>query len=228
MDTDSQHPSRSTIVAMIAALVVLTAAPAVVSGLWSRRWSDPGEIARAAANVDSFPNQFGDWKQRGEDEKMPDEAVSELQCAGYINRRYVNQRLGREVTVMLMVGPSGPLVRHPPEICYGNRANTLLHDPKNVDVVTNDSRKHTFRLLQFKYSGPVSSEFSVCYGWTADGSWDVPEYPRVRFGGSPLLYKVQVLTSDAVPSDGGLPPATSQFLNDFLPLVRDRLLVEKG
>jgi hypothetical protein len=45
----------------------------------------------------------------------------------------------------------------------------------------------------------------------------------VRFGGEPLLYKLQVLTTDAVPTDGTLPIATAQFMNEFLPLLRDRL-----
>ncbi len=212
---------------MIGALVVLTVAPALVHGVFSRRWRDPADIALAARNVEEFPRQFGDWKQRGDDEKMPEEAVGELQCAGYINRHYVNQRLGREVAVMLMVGPSGPLIRHPPEICYGNRANTLLSDPRNVDVAASDGRSHTFRFLRYKNAGPVTGEFSVCYGWTADGTWDVPAYPRLRFGGAPLLYKVQILTGDSLPTDGSLPVATTQFLNEFLPLLRDRLPVDK-
>jgi hypothetical protein len=214
---------KFTAMAMLAATVVLTAAPAVVHGLWSRRWRDPADIAAAALSVDEFPHQFGDWKQHGDDEKMPEEAVRELRCAGYINRHYVNQKLGREVTVLLMVGLSGPLVRHPPEICYGAQANKLLQDPVDVKVATPDARDHTFRFLRYKNPGAASGEFSVCYGWSADGMWDVPEYPRIRFGGEPLLYKVQVLTADPVPHEGNLPVATSQFLNEFLPLLRDRI-----
>lgn len=217
------RPRKFTAAAMVAALVALTAAPAVVHGVWSRRWRDPADITAAAQSVEEFPHQFGDWKQHGDEEKMPEEAVRELQCAGYFNRHYVNQKLGRDVTVMLMVGPSGPLIRHPPEICYGSRANTLLQDPVDVKLATSDARNHVFRFLRYKNSGAVSGEFSVCYGWTADGTWDVPDYPRIRYGGAPLLYKVQVLTTDAVPKDGSLPVATAQFLNEFLPLLRDRL-----
>lgn len=211
------------VMAMLVTLVVLTAVPAVVEGLWSRRWNDAGDIARAARELEAFPNQFGDWKEQGEEEKLPDEAVRELQCAGYFNRRYVNQKLGRDVTVMLMVGPSGPLIRHPPEICYGNRANKLLQNPQLVDVTSPDQRIHTLRLLRYKNPGASSGEFSVCYGWSEDGVWTVPEYPRLRFGGAPVLYKLQVLTGDKIPSDGKLPVATARFLDDFLPLLRDSL-----
>jgi|HubBroStandDraft_4_1064222.scaffolds.fasta_scaffold436827_1 hypothetical protein len=214
---------KLTAIVMVAVTVVLTAAPAVVHGVWSRRWRDPADITAAAKSVEAFPTQFGDWKQHGDEEKMPEEAVRELRCAGYVDRHYVNQKLGREVTVLLMVGPAGPLVRHPPEICYGAQANQLLQDPVDVKVATPDSQNHTFRFLRYKNPGAASGEFSVCYGWTANGTWDVPEYPRVRFGGEPLLYKLQVLTTDPVPNDGTLPVAAVQFMNEFLPLLRDRL-----
>jgi hypothetical protein len=224
MPSDSSlRPQKFTLFAMLAAAVVLTAVPAAVHGVWSRRWVDPANMAAAAQGVEEFPREFGNWKQRGDDETMPEEALRELQCAGYIDRHYVNQKLGREVTVLLMVGASGPLVRHPPEICYGNQANKLLEDPRDIPVATSDARNHTFRFLNYKSAGAASGEFSVCYGWSADGTWEVPEYPRVRFGAAPYLYKIQVLTTDAVPKEGGLPVATSQFLNEFLPLLRDRL-----
>ena len=214
---------RYTLIAMLVAAIALTAGPAVVHGVWSRRWRNPADVEAAARIVEEFPRQFGDWKQQGDDEKLPDEAVRELQCAGYFDRHYVNQKLGRDVTVLLMVGPSGPLIRHPPEICYGTRANKLLHDPTNVKVNTPDAQSHLFRFLQYKNPGAASGEFSVCYAWTPDGTWNVPDYPRVRFGGEPLLYKLQVLTTDAIPADGSLPVATAQFMNEFLPLLRDRV-----
>ena len=39
-----------------------------------------------------------------------------------------------------------------------------------------------------------------------------------------MLFKMQVLSTDAIPKDGGLPTATAKFLDDFLPLLRDRVL----
>jgi hypothetical protein len=42
-----------------------------------------------------------------------------------------------------------------------------------------------------------------------------------------MLFKMQVLTTDTVPKDGSLPTATTQFLNDFLPLLRDRTLAAR-
>jgi Protein of unknown function (DUF3485) len=216
-------PRRSTVTAMIIALMVLTLAPAVVHGIWSGRWRGGTDMAAAAKMVADFPRQFGNWAQEGDETQMPEEAVRELQCAGYFNRHYVNQKLGRDVTVLLMVGPSGPLVRHPPEICYGNQANQLVHEPTTENLATSDARNHNLRLLCYKSPGSVSGEFSVCYGWTDDGTWAVPDYPRLRFGSAPLLYKIQILTADRMPHDGGLPVATARFLDEFLPRLSERI-----
>jgi hypothetical protein len=213
---------RRTLAAMLVGLVVLTAVPAVVQGVLTRRWSGKADLQGAAARLVEFPTQFGDWQQQGEEEKVPEEALRELQCAGCFNRHYVNQRLGRDVTVIVMVGPAGPLIRHPPEICYGNTANQLLGKPVDIELTTTDSIEHRVRLLRYANPRAVSGEFSVCYGWSEKGAWDVPTYPRVEYGSAPMLFKMQVLTTDAVPKDGGLPAATARFLSDFLPLLRDK------
>jgi hypothetical protein len=213
---------RATVAVMLVGLVVLSAGPAIVQGVLSRRWGGVADISGAAARLVEFPSQFGDWQQHGDDEAVPDEALRELQCAGYFNRHYVNQRLGRDVTVIVMVGAAGPLIRHPPEICYGNRANKLLGQPSDIEVKTSDSVRHKLRLLRYENPRAVSGEFSVCYGWSVKGTWDVPPYPRVQYGGAPMLFKMQVLTTDSAPKDGGFPVATAQFLNDFLPLLRDK------
>jgi hypothetical protein len=215
---------KKTLVAMLAGLVVLTAVPAIVQGVLTRRWQGAADLSGASSRLKEFPSQFGDWQQRGDDETVPDEALRELQCAGYFNRHYVNQRLGRDVTVIVMVGPAGPLIRHPPEICYGNRANKLLANPVDVELTTSDAKTHKLRLLRYANPRAISGEFSVCYGWSETGSWSVPAYPRLEFGGAPLLFKMQVLTTDAVPKEGGLPIATDRFLSDFLPLLRDQAL----
>jgi hypothetical protein len=215
---------RTRLTAPLGALVLLTALPAIAHGLWSHRWSDAADMAEAARRLQLVPRQFGDWKQHGDEEQMPDEAVRELQCAGYFNRRYVNQKLGSDVTVMLMVGPAGPLVRHPPEICYGNRANELLAEPNVIPVSSPDAREHSFRLLRYRNPSAISGEFSVCYGWSADGTWSVPDYPRVQFGAAPLLYKMQLLSTDGASGDDQLPQSITKFLDEFLPLLRDTLV----
>jgi hypothetical protein len=49
----------------------------------------------------------------------------------------------------------------------------------------------------------------------------------VEYGGASMLFKMQVLTTDAVPKDGSFPVATARFLDDFLPLLRDQALAPR-
>src|SRR5580704_8653755 len=107
---------RTTVAVMLVGLVLLTAVPAIVQGVLRRPGHERPDLPGGAKRLVDFPTQFGDWQQQGEEEKVPEEAISELQCAGCFNRHYVNQKLGRDVTVIVMVGPAGPLIRHPPEI----------------------------------------------------------------------------------------------------------------
>lgn len=201
------------------AMAALTVVPAVIHGRLTNRWGEPADMHAAAIRLDSFPQQAGDWEQLGEQETLPPEILRELQCTGYLNRRYGNRQTGDEVLVMVMVGSPGPLVRHPPEICYGNRANTMLGKPHLARIQAVDGQEHTLRVLRYRTPGDTGTEFSICYGWSAGGRWQVPEYPRLEFGSEPLLYKLQLLSSDDLPEGSEMPDAVSAFLHDFLPVL---------
>ncbi|MGE3315772.1 MAG: exosortase-associated EpsI family protein [Planctomycetaceae bacterium] len=199
-------------VGILIAVGALTAVPAVIHGRIMNRWGMPADLQVGAARVQNFPTQIGDWK-RVRDEELDRTVTEELKCAGYVNRQYVNEKTGREISLLLFVGTPGPLVRHPPEICYGNRANTLLRGPEQITI--GDSNE-TFRALRYKAPGPTGSEFTIVYAWSDREHWSVPDYPRTEFGGEPMLYKLQVLSTDLVEEGKILPASCEQFLQSFV------------
>lgn len=194
-------------------VIALTAVPAVIHGRIMNRWGMPADLQVAATRVQNFPEKIGDWKSI-RDDKLDETVVDELKCVGYVNRQYVNERTGREVSLLLFVGTPGPLVRHPPEICYGNRANKLLRGPEMVTVGEGESQQ-SFRALRYKAPGPAGAEFSICYAWNDGKHWSVPDYPRTTFGGEPMLYKLQILSTDLVEEGKILPGSAEQFLQAF-------------
>lgn len=199
---------------ILAAVAALTAVPAVIHGKIMNRWGMPADLQTAATRVQNFPERIGDWR-RLRDEELDPTVTDELKCVGYVNRDYINERTGREVSLLLFAGTPGPLVRHPPEICYGNRANTLVKGPELVSVGSGDSAQ-SFRALRYRAPGATGSEFSICYAWSNGKQWSVPDYPRTAFGGEPMLYKLQVLSTDAVDEGKILPPSAEQFLQSFV------------
>jgi hypothetical protein len=197
--------------ALVVAVIALTAVPAVIHGKIMNRWGMPADLQVAASRVQNFPERIGEWR-RLRDEELDRTVTEELKCAGYVNRQYVNEKSGREISLLLFVGTPGPLVRHPPEICYGNRANTLLRGPELISL---DSDQ-TFRGLRYKAPGATGQEFSICYAWSNGQQWSVPDYPRTTFGGEPLLYKLQLLSTDSVAEGKILPASAEQFLQLFV------------
>lgn len=208
---------------IVAAALALTVVPAVIHGRYTNRWGPSADQVSAARQLERCPKIAGDWETRGKGVEFAPKVVRELQLSGYFGRTYVNRSDGETVSVVVMVGLPGALSRHPPEICYGARANQRIGEPVEVEISDGDQVQHRLRMLRFREPGPIGDEFTVCYGFTVDGRWDSPAYPRVRYGGKPLLYKMQVLFSGVGP-DGSVPEPIEDFLTQFLPVVRDHVI----
>ncbi len=205
---------RLTIACLAAA--VLTIAPALIEGKFLNRWGEPADLIAAAKQIESFPRDFGHWKFRSEGDKLPDMVCEELALSGYVTRSYVHAESGAVVNVLLMAGQAGPLVRHPPNICYTNLANQQIGETTKLQVKTT-APPSEFNLLEFKRSQSVVNEhFLVAYAMSTGPGWQVPRMPRIEFGAAPLLYKVQFLTT--LGADQSKEDATAviqQFADEF-------------
>ena len=173
----------------------LTIAPALIEGHYLNRWGTPVDLTAAAKQVEAFPRELGAWTFANEGEKLPEIVCKELGLAGYVTRSYSHRETGAMANVLLMVGQPGPLVRHPPDICYANRANEQVGDADNLPVAATTPPSE-FKLLEYKRPQSVTNDrFLVAYGMSKGDSWHVPNMPRLEFGAAPLLYKVQLLVA---------------------------------
>ena len=179
----------------MAAAVVLTVAPALVQGRLVHRWGTPPDMSAAAQQLVQFPRSFGDWDVSQDGEPLSEDICHELGLVGHVSRVYKNRTNGEVVTLLLMLGQSGRLVRHPPDICYANRANQQVNEATTMSVDTT-APPSELRLLEYRKSGLATEDrFLVAYGLTTDITWSAPKYPRIAFGGSPHVYKLQILTT---------------------------------
>src|SRR3954453_14809352 len=94
-----------------AALVLATGA---VQGFWTGRWDAPGSGPVDTAALDQIPLQLGEWQGQPL-ELNSREAAS---YSGVLSRRYVHQRTGQVVSVVLVAGRPGPVSIHSPDYCY--------------------------------------------------------------------------------------------------------------
>ena len=160
---------------------VLTIAPAIVEGIYNNRWGTVPDMSAAAEQLKQFPKQFGHWTLAQEGEPVSDTVSAELSLAGYVSRDYVNRENGAHASLLLMVGESGPLLRHPPNICYANRANEQVGEITKLQVKSTNPTSD-FNLLVYKRPHALTNDrFLVAYSMPVGPEWSAPYTWRVKF-----------------------------------------------
>lgn len=179
----------------VVAVILLTALPAVLQGRFMNRWSQPPELNQAGEQLHHFPRQFGDWHSAQDERPLSEAVCRELGLVQHFHRQYVHAVTSDRLDLLLMVGPPGKLVRHPPDVCYVNRANQQIGEAISLATVSK-AGEHQFELLHFQQkSQPLHQEFWVAYAFATEaGIWSSPASPRMAYGAESVLYKMQVLT----------------------------------
>jgi hypothetical protein len=218
---------RLTIACIAAA--ALTVAPAIIEGLYNNRWGVAPNMDAAAEQLKKMPRDFGHWTFVRDGEPVSDMVKEALALAGSLSRDYVNREDGTNVSLLLMVGESGPLMRHPPNICYANRANQQVGEMTKFHVDTTKPASE-FNLLVYRRPQALTNDrFLVAYSMAVGPKWSAPTMPRLEFGGAPLLYKVQMLTVLDPSQDTEKGIATLQkFADEFCSVFQERVVSKDG
>jgi hypothetical protein len=196
---------------------VLTAG--LVPGLWAGRWAASASVEEAAARLAAVPAAVGDWAGRDQDVNPREREVA--QAAGFLSRRYVNARTGGAVSLAVLCGRPGPISVHTPEVCYLGAGFEQVGTPSRVDVPGSPGDRLWARRFQKAGANPV--HLRILYGWSAAGTWEAADNPRLTFARSPALYKLYVvreLSRPDEPLDGD--PALD-FVRALMPELRGAL-----
>jgi hypothetical protein len=185
-------PSPIRLASYALAALALTLVTGLVYGRWTQRWEAPPSLKAAAARVEELPRELGPWQMKEEREMAP-LVLETLRCEAHAHREYVNRDTGEVVHVALIVGPSGPTAVHTPEICFSSRYFEIA-DPREKTFfgANGDADSSSLWMTRFRSQNAGAGELQVYYGWSTGGAWTASQSPRFEFGGSPLLYKIQV------------------------------------
>jgi hypothetical protein len=178
-------------------------------------------LQAAARELESLPKTIGDWQFVSE-ERLAPVIQQTLQCAGNINRKYVNRSSGESVDIAIIVGPSGPTSVHTPEICYSSRAYSIREPRQRATLTDTSGRIHSFWSLSFRSDDLTMDELRVYYGWCPEvnGIWTASESPRFEFAGRRLLFKLQIASQiSSMATDQANDPC-QDFLTALLRLKR--------
>ena len=187
----------------------------ILYGKYSQRWGPPPDLLAAAHQLEQMPKQLGSW-QLAEETPMAESSVKMLECAGYVNRRYVNQETGQAVNLAVIVGPPGPTAVHTPEICFSSRAYDQQGTRRSVELEQRDGKTDEFWSLDFTTKNVLAEGLRTYYAWSLGDRWEASESPRYEFAASPMLYKLQLATALPPQLGAGDSDAGREFLNELV------------
>lgn len=203
----------------------LTLASGVIHGRLSHRWGPPPEILEAAKQLDSLPERFGNWRLQTS-VPLDSNALKMLQCVGYINRAYVHDSTGESVTLTVVLGPPGPIWGHKPDGCYSSREYRVVEQRRQV-VFPGAAPDEAFWVITFESKDVQASLLRVFYAWSDGTVWSAPGEPRLKYGGRPFLYRMQVAGVPRIDARKEADNPCYEFLESFLPVSRQYLQTEQ-
>lgn len=205
-----------------AVAVTLVVAGGALYGSYSQRWGPPQDLLGAANIVSQVPERIGEWTVIDE-APIGQSALTMLECAGYINRKYQHNETGKIVNLAILVGPPGPIAVHTPEVCFSSRAYDQETDRKEVEIVSDSGSPNSFWSLDFVTKNVLADRLRVYYAWSPGSIWVASQSPRYAYAALPGLFKLQ-LAAEVPPGDDTDDPGRD-FLkalidSDWVPLTR--------
>lgn len=207
-------------ITLVTALTVLSGA---IQGRLSNRWGPSRDTLAAATKLQGIPDQIGNWQLRSSEEIDADTAAL-LQCAGYVLREYWNEETGETVRVAVLLGPSGPISVHLPEICYSGAGYSVAGETQRVAVPTAQGSEEEFWAVNLRKNDFNADALRVYYAWSTGGPWSAPDDARFQFVGSPYLYKIQLASYLPPEADLETHDTCRNFLRDFATIARQHFV----
>ena len=191
----------------------------VASGIAAERLSSGNRetLKAAGQRLAEVPEHFGDWELQST-QSLSDQEVELLQCVANTHRLYRHRKTGQTVRMFMIVGPPGPTSVHSPEICYSGQGFAASQPAQRMVFAADGRLEHAFWKVTLSSTGPTAEPLDVAYAWSSGEGWLACDYPRFSFAGKPLLYKLQLATSNTADS-GASDDACRRFLHDFLPIL---------
>jgi len=193
--------------------LVLILFASVLQGKWTQRWEDSEsqELKVFKTVYEKIPMTVGDWEGERSKEETNQRELEAAGAEAHLSANYTNPKNGQTVSVYMICGASRNVSVHTPEACY----------PGAGFVMEGRTQKYTvgaaeFTTAVFTKSTPSGTQrLRLFWAWTADGTWQSPDFPRLVFGGRQSLNKLYLITAappDQQVNDSPILPFAAAFL----------------
>jgi len=207
-------------------IIAVTLAITYPAGNLTGRWGSFEGLDEARTLLKQLPMEIGDWKAEKEG-ILGDQSIAMLRIQdSYLYRAYKNSETQAVVYVTFMVGPTGRITTHNPEVCFGGKDYDKEEErsPKTVDVqlTSGDEIVDTFWRLDFiGRSLDVNNRISFYWGVSTGDVWQAVANPRSTFQMYRYVYKIQ---AEAYSGVGDESDNVRKFLEDCLPIIHEHML----
>lgn len=199
-------------IARLLVVVGVTLVSTFLHGEATFRWGVPASLLESDQQVKDLPKEIGEWKSSEDADRLRQEVIDELGVTEYISRIYAR---GQDtLSLLLLSGRTGRLIRHSPEICYGATGNQFLAKPTEVPFSV-DGVEHRFRILSVRPASDATGDFVVVYGFAQNGQFLSPENPRLVYHGTQAIQKIQVLCRAESGKVNEIPEYAKSFIEDI-------------
>lgn len=204
---------------LVILVLAATIGAAIVHGQKSYRWGTNEKLIALTKVVNEFPAEVGEWRQINELE-LNYTTQSLLNCFASFVRIYENSQTGETYQVALLLGPTGPLSVHTPDVCY-NSVEFQVYEPRTKISSTDETDQ--FWSIYFQ-SRDVDGEFlQSVYAWLDEDDWKAPDSSRTGFAGKPYLFKLQIAAGNDDWTKIENNDSIKTFLDEFTTLFDERL-----
>lgn len=205
-------------------IVIIGLATTLYSGSMTGRWQSFSGLDDARKVLKEMPMKIGDWEADQENEMSADEVAILRVQNGYISRAYRNTRTRATVYLVIMIGPTGRVVVHTPEICFGGKDYAKEQERTSVPIAVSsiDGSKEmddTFWKVDFvNRSLDLNGRISFYYAVSIGDAWVATERPRQTFQAYRYAYKIQVQSFTDAEND-----SVKAFLEECLPVIHQSM-----
>lgn len=174
----------------------LLVAAGVVHGMWTHRWSPTAAHDAGQDLLAKIDAPVGEGWVAGA--FMPIGEKDAPKGTKIVSRAFTKDQRSKPITVSVASGVPGVVAAHTPDVCYLGSGYTLKNPPSTQTLPLSSGGSASFYVADFQKTTATGTEtVRVRWAWTADGTWQAPEYPRLFFAKSqwqlPVLYKLYIV-----------------------------------
>ncbi len=166
-------------------------AGAAVHGAITHRWSVFAPNVARTERMHAVEVKFGDVEVSDVPHDVP---LKERSIA--TSRQYFSPSQNVSAVLSVISGVPGAVSTHTPDVCYTASGYKMTFGPKRETFKLPDGKTAMYFVADFEKRKATEVErLRVRWAWTADGTWDAPDYARFQYMKATELYKLYIVTA---------------------------------